>query len=58
MCPGPAICCNELIKIALEKGKEYINMGLGINEGVKKFKEKWGGRPFLDYEFCVHTQIP
>ncbi len=48
---------NELIKIALEKGKKYINMGLGVNEGVKKFKEKWGGRPFLDYEFCMY-QIP
>lgn len=47
---------NEFIKIAREKGKKYINMGLGINEGIRKFKEKWGGRPFLDYEFCAYPK--
>ncbi len=57
--PGASdLLFNELIKIAREKGKKYINMGLGINEGVRKFKEKWGGRPFLDYEFCAYGLNP
>lgn len=57
--PGASdLLFNELIKIAREKGKKYINMGLGINEGVRKFKEKLGGRPFLDYEFCAYGLNP
>jgi hypothetical protein len=23
-----------------------------VNEGIRRFKEKWGGVPFLNYEFC------
>jgi hypothetical protein len=23
-----------------------------VNQGIRRFKEKWGGIPFLDYEFC------
>lgn len=57
--PGASdLLFNELIKIAREKGKKYINMGLGINEGVRKFKEKLGGRPFLDYEFRAYGLNP
>ena len=26
-------------------------MGLGVNEGISRFKKKWGGLPFLKYEF-------
>jgi len=56
--PGASdLLFNELIKIAREKGKKYINMGLGINEGIRKFKEKWGGRPFLDYEFIAYSKV-
>lgn len=55
--PGASdLLFNEFIKIAREKGKKSINMGLGINEGVTRFKEKWGGRPFLNYEFCTYGQ--
>jgi hypothetical protein len=42
----------EMIKLTLERGKNTINLGLGVNEGIRRFKEKWGGIPFLDYEFC------
>jgi hypothetical protein len=42
----------EMIKLTLEHGKNTINLGLGVNEGIRRFKEKWGGIPFLDYEFC------
>jgi len=42
----------EMIELTREHGKNTINLGLGVNEGIRRFKEKWGGIPFLDYEFC------
>jgi len=42
----------EMIKLTREHGKKTINLGLGVNEGIRRFKEKWGGIPFLSYEFC------
>jgi len=42
----------EMIKLTREHGKNTINLGLGVNQGIRKFKEKWGGIPFLNYEFC------
>ena len=42
----------ELIKISNEFGKRYINLGLGVNDGIRRFKEKWGARPTRSYETC------
>jgi len=42
----------EMIKLTREHGKDIINLGLGVNEGIRRFKVKWGGVPFLNYEFC------
>jgi hypothetical protein len=42
----------EMIRWTQEQGKITINLGLGVNEGIRRFKEKWGGVPFLTYEFC------
>lgn len=42
----------EMINLTREHGKNTINLGLGVNEGIRRFKEKWGGKPFLPYEFC------
>ena len=42
----------EMIKLTREHGKHMINLGLGVNEGIRRFKEKWGGMPYLNYEFC------
>jgi len=42
----------EMIKLTHEHGKHTIHLGLGVNEGIRRFKEKWGGIPFLNYEFC------
>jgi hypothetical protein len=44
----------EMIRLAQEFGKTSINLGLGVNPGIRRFKEKWGGIPFLNYEFCEH----
>ena len=42
----------EMINLTREQGKNTIDLGLGVNQGIRQFKEKWGGTPFLGYEFC------
>jgi uncharacterized protein YbaP (TraB family) len=39
----------EMIGIARRLGKEFIHLGLGVNEGIRRFKTKWGGAPALPY---------
>lgn len=41
----------EMTEITKKEGKEFINLGLGINQGVLFFKKKWGGKFFLGYQF-------
>jgi hypothetical protein len=40
---------HETIRLAEENQKEYIHLGLGVNEGIRRFKQKWGGVPDLPY---------
>jgi hypothetical protein len=42
----------EMMKLSHEYQKKRINLGLGVNDGIRRFKEKWGGLPSLPYEFC------
>lgn len=40
----------KMLELAREHGKRYIQLGLGVNEGILRFKLKWGavpGRPFV-----------
>jgi hypothetical protein len=46
----------EFLGLAREKGVKKINMGLRINEGVGRFKGKWGAKPFLKHEYCLFSQ--
>ncbi|UCF83376.1 MAG: hypothetical protein JSV50_19730 [Desulfobacteraceae bacterium] len=39
----------EMIRLAQAEGKAAINLGLGIHSGIRRFKEKWGGVPFVPY---------
>jgi len=41
----------EMAALAREQGKRTIHLGLGVNDGIRRFKEKWGGVPGLPYEF-------
>ncbi len=43
----------RLIALAQGAGKRYVNLGLGINAGVRGFKEKWGAQPFLAHVACA-----
>jgi len=45
----------ELIKSSKEFGKRYIHLGLGVNPGIRRFKEKWGAKPSRNYEMCELT---
>lgn len=49
---------HEMIRLAKENGKEYIHLGLGVNEGLRRFKAKWGGIPFLPYHFAEWGKAP
>ncbi len=40
----------HIIEHARVEGKQYVNLGLGIDPGVTFFKKKWGADPFLQ---CV-----
>ena len=42
----------ELINLNREYNKQYIHLGLGVNAGIRRFKEKWGGAPTRRYEMC------
>lgn len=46
----------EMVGLATEHRKSYIHLGLGVNEGIRRFKEKWGGIPRLRYEFCEYRR--
>jgi hypothetical protein len=49
---------HEMIGLARENQKDYIHLGLGVNEGIRRFKRKWGGFPFLRYEFGEISSRP
>jgi len=44
----------EMVNMARESGKDYVHLGLGVNQGIRRFKEKWGGKPTLPYEYCKY----
>ena len=53
--PGASdLLLNELVTIAQQKGKRFINLGLAINAGITFFKQKWGGVSFLNHEFVLY----
>lgn len=48
--PGASdLLFSEMVNLAQAEGKKNINLGLGINTGIRRFKAKWGGKPFLPY---------
>ena len=46
----------EMVRLAKGEGKAYIHLGLGVNAGIRRFKEKWGGVPSLPYEYCKYER--
>ena len=53
--PGASdLLLHEAMLTALARGKTFMNLGLGVHQGVAFFKKKWGGGRFLDYETCTY----
>lgn len=51
--PGTSdLLLRDLALAARAESKHYLNLGLGISEGVTAFKRKWGATPFVDYAHC------
>ena len=54
--PGASdFLCHEMMQMTKEQGKRYVHLGLGVNDGIRRFKRKWGGIPTLRYEMCEIT---
>jgi hypothetical protein len=57
--PGASdLLFHEMVNLAIGKGKKAINLGLGINAGIRRFKEKWGGNSFLPYTSVLVRREP
>lgn len=57
--PGASdLLFREMVNLAQTEGKKTINLGLGINKGIRRFKEKWGGVPFLPYASAMVHRGP
>lgn len=39
-----------MLENARKENKAYIHLGLGVNDGIRRFKEKWGGEEALPYQ--------
>jgi uncharacterized protein YbaP (TraB family) len=48
----------EMIRIARKSGKEFLHLGLGVNDGIRRFKTKWGGAPGPPYEMAQWQENP
>ena len=48
----------EMVGLAQSEGKSAINLGLGIHAGIRRFKEKWGGIPFLTHASTLIQRKP
>lgn len=44
---------SKMLTIAKREGKEYIHLGLGVNDGIRRFKRKWGGTATMSYEMAA-----
>jgi hypothetical protein len=51
--PGASdLLVSEMIRLSTGFGKRFIHLGIGVNAGIRLFKEKWGGLPTRPYELC------
>jgi len=48
--PGGAdLTLSGLLQEARQRGQTRMNLGLGVSDGIRFFKRKWGAEPFLPY---------
>ncbi len=58
--PGASdLLFHEMVRLAEDEGKSALNLGLGVHQGVRRFKEKWGGEPFLPHATAtIRRDVP
>ncbi len=57
--PGASdLLFNEMVRLAQSEGKQAINLGLGVHPGIRRFKKKWGGEPFLQHNSALVYRKP
>ncbi len=47
-----------MLETAQQKHKKYIHLGLGVNEGITRFKRKWGAKPTLPFKRFAWQEEP
>ena len=47
-----------MLERARESGKRFIHLGLGVNEGILRFKRKWGARHSFPYVMAQWNEAP
>lgn len=47
-----------MLHAARREGKSFIHLGVGVNDGIRRFKRKWGGRPVLPYVAAAWEERP
>ncbi len=53
--PGASdLLFHEILNLAQTEGKKAVNLGLGVNAGIRRFKKKvgWGAFPELFFSLC------
>lgn len=48
----------RMLEMSRERGKPYVHLGLGVNEGITRFKRKWGGKPVLPFHMASWVEAP
>jgi hypothetical protein len=43
----------KMIQLARREHKDYVHLGLGVNDGIRRFKTKCGGTPSVRYEMAA-----
>ncbi|MBP3729834.1 MAG: GNAT family N-acetyltransferase, partial [Mailhella sp.] len=43
----------EMLRLARERGKSSVLLGLGVNEGITRFKRKWGAMEGMPYRMAA-----
>ncbi len=46
------------LELARKENKDTLYLGLGVNDGIQKFKEKWGAQVSLDYTMATWDEVP
>lgn len=43
----------KMMEISHQHGKEFLHLGLGVNDGIRRFKTKWRAVPQIPYEMAA-----